>query len=84
MCRPRGDDGGFYVADDGPGIAVEDREQVLGAGHTASEEGTRFGLAIVGQITEAHAGRRGSTKARRAMHGSNSYRRNPLDRGPIR
>jgi PAS domain S-box-containing protein len=45
---------GFYVADDGPGIPEDEREQVFEAGHSTSENGTGFGLAIVKQITEAH------------------------------
>jgi signal transduction histidine kinase len=45
---------GFYVEDDGPGIPEADREQVLDAGYSTTEEGTGFGLAIVSQIAEAH------------------------------
>jgi len=48
-----GDDG-FYVADDGPGIPPDDREQVFEPGYTSRENGTGFGLAIVAEIVEAH------------------------------
>ncbi|GAA0527154.1 hypothetical protein GCM10008992_29680 [Halorubrum aquaticum] len=47
-------DDGFYVADDGPGIPEDDREDVFEPGHTTAEEGTGFGLAIVERIAEAH------------------------------
>ncbi|WP_080505254.1 sensor histidine kinase [Halorubrum aethiopicum] len=47
-------DDGFYVADDGPGIPEEEREEVFEPGHTTAEEGTGFGLAIVERIAEAH------------------------------
>jgi len=45
---------GFYVADDGPGIPEADREAVFEAGHSTTHDGTGFGLAIVGQVAEAH------------------------------
>ncbi|WP_158057650.1 PAS domain S-box protein [Halorussus halophilus] len=48
------DDGGFYVADDGPGIAPDEREQVFDHGYTTATDGTGFGLAIVSDIAEAH------------------------------
>ena len=47
-------DEGFYVADDGPGIPPDDRENVFELGHTTREDGTGFGLAIVETIAEAH------------------------------
>ncbi|WP_435360812.1 sensor histidine kinase [Haloarchaeobius sp. DFWS5] len=46
--------GGFYVADDGPGIPADERAQVFEAGYTTSKDGTGFGLAIVKRIAEAH------------------------------
>jgi PAS domain S-box-containing protein len=46
--------GGFYVADDGPGIPEGDREAVFTRGHSTTREGTGFGLAIVTSIAEAH------------------------------
>ena len=45
---------GFYVADTGPGIPPSDREDVFEAGYSTSEDGTGFGLRIVGQIADAH------------------------------
>ncbi|MFB6179221.1 MAG: PAS domain S-box protein [Halorientalis sp.] len=48
------DGGGIYVADDGPGIPPEDRENVFEHGYTENEDGTGFGLAIVESIAEAH------------------------------
>jgi len=53
----RGDEQGFYVADDGPGIPDEDKEAVLERGYTTSEGGTGFGLAIVTDIASAHGWR---------------------------
>ena len=49
------DDGsGFYVADDGPGIAEEVREKVFDAGVTTNPDGTGFGLKIVSEVADAH------------------------------
>ncbi|MFW6384100.1 MAG: ATP-binding protein [Halodesulfurarchaeum sp.] len=45
---------GFAVADDGPGIPPEVREEVFESGFTTDEDGTGFGLAIVSQIAQAH------------------------------
>ena len=45
---------GFYIADDGPGISKEEREQVFDAGYSTRDDGTGFGLSIVKQIVEAH------------------------------
>jgi len=47
-------DGGFYVADDGPGIPEADREAVFEAGYTTNDEGTGFGLEIVEAVAAAH------------------------------
>jgi PAS domain S-box-containing protein len=47
-------DDGFYVEDDGPGIAKEERDDVFDAGYTTTEEGTGFGLSIVKQVVDAH------------------------------
>lgn len=47
-------DGGFYVADDGQGIAPDAREDVFEAGYTSSDDGTGFGLTIVETIATAH------------------------------
>ncbi|WP_336344271.1 GAF domain-containing sensor histidine kinase [Halalkalicoccus ordinarius] len=45
---------GFYVADNGPGIPVEEREQVFETGYSTVQGGTGFGLNIVQQVAEAH------------------------------
>ena len=45
---------GFYVADDGPGIPIEEREEVFRSGYSTVEEGTGLGLAIVREVAEAH------------------------------
>ena len=49
-------DGGFYVADDGPGIPENQRESVFDAGYTSrsTAENTGMGLAIVEGIAHAH------------------------------
>ena len=45
---------GFYVEDDGPGVPETERERVFEPGHSTSEHGTGFGLAIVRETAEAH------------------------------
>jgi len=45
---------GFYVADDGPGIDPDRRDEVFEAGMTTDPEGTGFGLKIVAEVAEAH------------------------------
>ncbi|WP_132058099.1 PAS domain S-box protein [Halorussus amylolyticus] len=45
---------GFFVADDGPGIPADEREQVFEPGYSTSNVGIGFGLAVVGQLVEAH------------------------------
>ena len=47
-------DEGFYVADDGPGVAPAIRENLFERGSTTSREGTGLGLYIVTQVAEAH------------------------------
>jgi PAS domain S-box-containing protein len=47
-------EGGFYVADDGPGIPEADREAVFESGYSTSNDGTGFGLSIVAEIADAH------------------------------
>ncbi|MDY6819043.1 MAG: PAS domain S-box protein [Halobacteriales archaeon] len=47
-------DTGFYVADDGPGIPEDEREQVFETGYSTRNEGTGFGLNICKEIAEAH------------------------------
>jgi len=51
---PLDDGGGFYVADDGPGIDPSDHDRIFEVGYTDHEDGTGFGLAIVKRIAEAH------------------------------
>jgi two-component system OmpR family sensor kinase len=46
--------GGFYVADDGPGIPEDRRERVFESGYSTSDSGTGYGLAIIEEIVEAH------------------------------
>jgi PAS domain S-box-containing protein len=48
------DDVGFYVADDGPGIPEDVREEAFDAGVSTDEEGTGFGLKIVAEVADAH------------------------------
>lgn len=45
---------GFYVADDGPGIPEELRDEVFDHGVTTSTDGTGYGLSIVRTIANAH------------------------------
>jgi len=47
-------DGGFYVADDGPGIPEEERERIFESGYSTAQDGTGFGLAIVSDVVDAH------------------------------
>ncbi|RAW45427.1 sensor histidine kinase [Halorubrum sp. 48-1-W] len=51
---PLDDAGGFYVADDGPGIPGDERDRVFESGYSTAESGTGFGLAIVAGIAAAH------------------------------
>ncbi|WP_418286227.1 ATP-binding protein [Halorubrum sp. DTA46] len=49
------DDGtGFYVADDGPGISADLRDDVFDAGMSTEPDGTGFGLKIVAEVADAH------------------------------
>jgi PAS domain S-box-containing protein len=49
-----GDREGFYIEDDGGGIPADEHDTVFEWGHTTTEGGTGFGLAIVAEIVEAH------------------------------
>jgi PAS domain S-box-containing protein len=46
--------GGFYVADDGPGIPDDQRGDVFEVSHSGAADGTGFGLAIVEEVATAH------------------------------
>ncbi|WP_255151912.1 sensor histidine kinase [Halorarius halobius] len=48
------DGAGFYVADDGPGIPPDEREDVFDQGYTTDAQGTGIGLAIVRRVADAH------------------------------
>jgi signal transduction histidine kinase len=47
-------DDGFYVADDGSGIAASQHETVFESGHSTSDGGTGLGLSIVSDVVDAH------------------------------
>lgn len=47
-------DGGFYIADDGPGIPNDRREQVFESGRRFEAGGSGLGLTIVHRIAAAH------------------------------
>jgi len=47
-------DDGFYVADNGPGIPDDSKNNIFKAGYSTNESGTGFGLSIVQQIVNAH------------------------------
>ncbi|KAB1187276.1 MULTISPECIES: PAS domain S-box protein [Haloferax] len=51
---PLQDRSGFYVEDDGPGIAMSDRPRIFEAGFTTSSSGTGFGLNVVQSVVNAH------------------------------
>jgi len=45
---------GFYVADDGPGLSPQVREEAFEPGVSTTADGSGFGLAIVEEIVAAH------------------------------
>jgi PAS domain S-box-containing protein len=45
---------GFYIEDDGVGIAGDELDGIFEAGYVTEENGTGFGLRIVEQIVDAH------------------------------
>jgi PAS domain S-box-containing protein len=45
---------GFYIEDDGPGIADADRDRIFEPGYTTQDGGTGYGLEIVRTVAEAH------------------------------
>ncbi|WP_436908630.1 PAS domain S-box protein [Halosimplex marinum] len=48
------DEPGFFVADDGPGIPPDRRDQVFESGFSTASGGTGLGLSIVAQTADAH------------------------------
>jgi len=46
--------GGFYVADDGPGVPEGERDQVFKTGYTTAESGTGVGLSVVEHVADGH------------------------------
>ncbi|WP_418281230.1 PAS domain S-box protein [Halorubrum sp. DTA98] len=55
-------DGGFLVADDGPGIDPKHDERVFEPGFTTEDDGTGYGLDIVREIVDAHGWSIGTTR----------------------
>lgn len=49
--------GGFYVADDGPGVPSTDRERVFEPGYSSEDDNTGLGLAIVREVANDHGWR---------------------------
>lgn len=47
----------IVVADNGPGVSDEQKEQIFGAFYSATEDGMGMGLAICRSVMEAHHGR---------------------------
>ena len=51
---PTPDTAGFYLADDGPGIAPDTTDSIFEGGYSTRPSGNGLGLAIVRQIVQAH------------------------------
>ena len=49
-----GNEDGFYVEDDGPGIPADERDAIFEHGYTTGSGGTGLGLTIVERIADAH------------------------------
>jgi len=47
-------DAGFFVADDGPGIPEDEREEIFSPGVSSSADGTGVGLSIVRAVVDGH------------------------------
>jgi signal transduction histidine kinase len=45
---------GFFVADTGPGIPPDERDEIFTTGYTTTADGTGLGLAIINEIVRAH------------------------------
>jgi len=45
---------GFFLEDDGPGIAPEIRDRIFDPGFSTDETGTGYGLSIVAEIADGH------------------------------
>jgi len=54
QSRTINDGSGFFIADNGAGIPVQDRKKVLESGYSTASEGTGLGLSIVSEIVAAH------------------------------
>lgn len=48
------DSDGFYIADNGPGIAPDQRQTVFERGYSTTNHGTGLGLSIVQMVCQAH------------------------------
>ncbi|AGN02103.1 PAS/PAC sensor signal transduction histidine kinase [Salinarchaeum sp. Harcht-Bsk1] len=46
--------GGMYVEDDGPGVPVDERDEIFEQGYSTAKGGTGTGLAIVDEVATAH------------------------------
>jgi signal transduction histidine kinase len=55
-ARRDGETAQLEVADDGPGIAVDNRARVFDPYYTTKAEGTGLGLAIVKKVVLEHGG----------------------------
>ena len=49
-----GDEPGFYVADDGPGLPSGTETEIFDHGYSTSDEGFGFGLSVVRDVADAH------------------------------
>ena len=47
-------DDGFYIEDNGSGIAADKRDRIFDSGYSTRTEGTGLGLSIVKSVAEAH------------------------------
>ncbi|MFC7197075.1 sensor histidine kinase [Halosimplex aquaticum] len=68
------DEPGFYVADDGPGIAIEPPERVFERGVSATEDGTGFGSPSCAKSPRPTAGRWPRSRTRTLLAPDSSSR----------